>query len=54
MQVVLLENHVRHTYLEDPSDIGFYGDVFDHLRATACGELESQRLIEGIIRETSA
>ncbi|GAA3851217.1 helix-turn-helix domain-containing protein [Streptomyces sedi] len=54
MQVVLLENHVSHTYLEDPSDIGFYGDVFDHLRATACGELESQRLIEGIIKETKA
>ncbi|WP_183091577.1 Scr1 family TA system antitoxin-like transcriptional regulator [Streptomyces radicis] len=54
MQVVLLENHVSHTYLEDPSDIGFYADVFNHLRATALGELESKTLIEGIIAEASA
>jgi transcriptional regulator with XRE-family HTH domain len=54
MQVVLLENHVSHTYLEDPSDIGFYADILNHLRATAFGELRSQALIESLIKETNA
>lgn len=54
MQVVLLESHVSHTCLEDPRDIGFYADMVNHLRATAFGELRSQALIEGIIKETSA
>ncbi|MBW1599435.1 helix-turn-helix transcriptional regulator [Streptomyces sp. JJ38] len=51
MQVVLLENHVSHTYLEDPSDVGFYADIFNHLRATSLGEMESKALIEGLVSE---
>ncbi|RMI31630.1 helix-turn-helix domain-containing protein [Streptomyces triticirhizae] len=54
MEVVLLENHISHTYLEDPADIGLYADIFNHLRATALGELKSQTLIESIIRETDS
>ena len=51
MEVVLLENHVSHTCLGDPSDIGLYAEVFDHPRATAWSELKSKALIEGIMRE---
>lgn len=52
MEVVLVESHVSHTYLEDPSDLTYYSDVFNHLRATALGEMESRSLIEKIRRET--
>jgi transcriptional regulator with XRE-family HTH domain len=51
MEVVLLESHLSHTYLEQPKDIAYYVEIFDHLRATALGELESQALIESIARE---
>lgn len=53
MEVVLLENHVSHTYLEDPGDVSFYADVFNYLRATAHGELESQSLLSRIAREVN-
>ncbi|MBK3559302.1 helix-turn-helix domain-containing protein [Streptomyces sp. MBT56] len=49
MEVVVLENHKSHTYLEGPLDTGFYGDVFNHLRAAASGQMESQALIREII-----
>ncbi|WP_062214221.1 helix-turn-helix transcriptional regulator [Streptomyces sp. NBRC 109706] len=52
MEVILLENQVSHTYLEDPGDIGLYSEIFDYLRATALGELESQALIRDITKET--
>lgn len=53
MEVVLLESHISHTYLENPNDIGFYADIFNHLRATALGELKSQALIAGIAKEVA-
>jgi transcriptional regulator with XRE-family HTH domain len=51
MEVVLLENHVSHTYLEDPRHTELYTEIFDHLRATALGEIESQAHIEGIMND---
>ncbi|MFF7234145.1 Scr1 family TA system antitoxin-like transcriptional regulator [Streptomyces sioyaensis] len=48
MEVVVLENHTSQTYLEAPRDTGFYGDVFNHLRAAALGPIESQSLIRDI------
>lgn len=53
MEVVLLENHLSQTYLENPSDISFYADIFNHLRATALGELESKAFIKNIADEIS-
>ncbi|MBB0230831.1 helix-turn-helix domain-containing protein [Streptomyces calidiresistens] len=51
MEVVLLESHMSHAYLENPRDIAFHSEIFDRLRATALGELDSRRMIEGIARE---
>jgi transcriptional regulator with XRE-family HTH domain len=48
MEVVVLENHTAQTYLEAPRDTGYYGDVFNHLRAAALGPLDSQSLIRDI------
>ncbi|MBU7598565.1 helix-turn-helix transcriptional regulator [Streptomyces sp. P38-E01] len=53
MEVVLTESHVSHTYLEGPDDLAYYADVFDHLRATALGELESKALIDEIRQEST-
>lgn len=53
MEVVLLESHISHTYLEHPRDVGFYTDLFDHLRATALGELKSQTLLKAIAKEVT-
>ncbi|WP_129839629.1 helix-turn-helix transcriptional regulator [Streptomyces sp. RFCAC02] len=53
MEVVLLESHMSHTYLEDPGDIGFHADIFNHLRAAALGELASKALIEEISNQLS-
>lgn len=38
-------------YLEEPSDVGFYGEVFDHLRARALGPDESRALIAQLADE---
>ncbi|MDT3396206.1 helix-turn-helix transcriptional regulator [Streptomyces sp. B1866] len=51
MQVVLLESHLSHTYLESPHDTGYYADVFNHLRAAALGELESRAFIKDVARD---
>lgn len=48
MEVVVLENHTAHSYLETPRDTGFYGDVFNHLRAAALSPIESQTQIREI------
>jgi transcriptional regulator with XRE-family HTH domain len=48
MEVVALESHMSHAYLELPDEVGFYADIFDRLRSTALGETESRALIENI------
>ncbi|MEU8780049.1 DUF5753 domain-containing protein [Streptomyces sp. NPDC048637] len=53
MEVVALENHTSQTYLETPRDTGYYGDVFNHLRASALGPIESQSLIREIAGQLS-
>jgi transcriptional regulator with XRE-family HTH domain len=53
MEVVVLENHTAHTYLEAPRDTGFYSDIFNHLRASALDPLASQSLIRDIAAHVS-
>ncbi|WP_240812521.1 helix-turn-helix transcriptional regulator [Streptomyces sp. DASNCL29] len=48
MEVVVLENHTAQSYLETPRDTGYYGDIFNHLRAAALDPIESQSLIRDI------
>jgi transcriptional regulator with XRE-family HTH domain len=48
MEVVVLESHTSHAYLEAPRDTGYYGDIFNHLRAAALGPIDSQSLIRDI------
>ncbi len=38
-------------YLEEPSDVGYYAEVFDHLRARALGPDESRALIARVADE---
>jgi transcriptional regulator with XRE-family HTH domain len=40
-------------YLEDPSDVEAYAELFDHLRARALGPDESRDLIEHLLGEPS-
>ncbi|KUJ64150.1 DNA-binding protein [Streptomyces albus subsp. albus] len=45
LEVVLLESHTSHAYLESPDDTTYYGNAFNHLCATALSPLESEALI---------
>ncbi len=38
-------------YLEEPSDVGYYAEVFDHLRARALGPDESRAFIARVADE---
>jgi hypothetical protein len=40
-------------YLEDPSDVDAYAELFDHLRARALGPDESRDLIQHLLGEPS-
>lgn len=51
MEVVVLENHTAHSYLETPGDTSYYGDVFDRLRAAALSPIDSQSLIGEVARQ---
>ncbi|WP_405881408.1 DUF5753 domain-containing protein [Streptomyces sp. NBC_01136] len=51
LEVVLLENFTSHAYLEAPEDTTHYGNVFNHLCATALNALESEALILDIANE---
>lgn len=48
VEVVVIESHTAHTYLEAPRDTGAYSDVFNHLRAAALDPLGTQSLIREI------
>ncbi len=49
--VVYLESDTSSLYLEEPQQIGRYGEVFDHLRATALSPRESLGLIDAVAAE---
>ncbi|WP_335982863.1 helix-turn-helix domain-containing protein [Streptomyces sp. CA2R106] len=51
MEVVVLENHTAPSYLETPSDTGYYGDVFDRLRAAALSPIDSQSFIGEVAKQ---
>lgn len=54
LEVVLLEHFTSHAYLEAADDTAHYGDVFNHLRASALSPLESEALILQIADELSS
>jgi transcriptional regulator with XRE-family HTH domain len=51
MEVVVLEHHMSQSYLEAQGDTRYYGEVFDHLRATALSAIDSLSLIREIAEQ---
>lgn len=51
--VVYVQYRRGSIYLEDPSDVAAYAELFDHLRARALGPDESRGLIEHLLSESS-
>ncbi|WP_031513764.1 helix-turn-helix domain-containing protein [Streptomyces sp. NRRL F-5123] len=51
LEVVLLENHTAHSYLETPADTGYYGACFDRLRAAALSPIASQSFIGEVAQQ---
>ncbi|MFC5744585.1 helix-turn-helix domain-containing protein [Actinomadura rugatobispora] len=51
--VVYLQYRRGSIYLEDPSDVNAYVDLFDHLRSRALGPNESRILMEQVAAELS-
>lgn len=54
LEVVLLEHFTSHAYLEAADDTAHYGDVFNHLRASALSPLDSETLILRIADELTS
>jgi transcriptional regulator with XRE-family HTH domain len=53
LDIVYVQYRRGSIYLEDPSDVGAYAELFDHLRARALGPDESRDLIEHLLGESS-
>lgn len=51
MEVVVLENHTAHSYLETPADTGYYRDVFERLCAAAKSPIDSQSFIGEVAKQ---
>ncbi|GAB3127234.1 helix-turn-helix transcriptional regulator [Streptomyces calidiresistens] len=51
LEVVLLEHLTSHAYLESATDTAHYTRVFDHIRATALGPMESEAYIQRLAKE---
>ncbi len=49
--VVYLETDTSSLYLEEAQEIGRYGEVFDHLRATALSPRESIAFLDAVAAE---
>jgi hypothetical protein len=49
--IVYVQYHRGSIYLEDPSEVGAYVDLFDHLRSRALGPDESRALIAQVADE---
>jgi transcriptional regulator with XRE-family HTH domain len=51
--IVYMQYRLGSVYLEDPSDVGVYADLFDHLRSRALGPDESLALIAEVADDLS-
>jgi Domain of unknown function (DUF5753) len=49
--IVYIETDTSSLYLEEPQEIGRYGEIFDHLRATALSPRESAAFIDAAASE---
>ncbi|WP_433175346.1 helix-turn-helix domain-containing protein [Actinoallomurus sp. CA-150999] len=51
LRIVTVDSLTAMSYREDESDVRAYGVAFDRLRSAALSELESQKLIAGLLSE---
>jgi transcriptional regulator with XRE-family HTH domain len=49
--IVYIETDTSSLYLEEPQEIGRYGEIFDHLRATALSPRDSAAFIDAVASE---